>query len=100
MREGSVVFTGVVQARSDSPVTANTIMQVLSTEASSGPLTDGVTTLNVNRAVTAMGMKFLYTVQDLLDVECRKTSTLFCCSLSNRIFPTLSRNLSHIFLPW
>ncbi|XP_038051060.1 protein eyes shut homolog isoform X2 [Patiria miniata] len=49
-----VVFTGDVFVPVDSPVTAETIMEVLSNQAAAGPLTDGQSTLDVDPAVTAM----------------------------------------------
>ncbi|XP_038052310.1 neurogenic locus notch homolog protein 2-like [Patiria miniata] len=49
-----VVFTGDVFVPVDSPVTAETIMEVLSNQAAAAPLTDGQSTLNVDPAVTAM----------------------------------------------
>ncbi|XP_038073015.1 uncharacterized protein LOC119741336 [Patiria miniata] len=48
----SVVFTGVVRAAAISTVTVSIILDVLTTKAAEGILTDGVTTLHIDPAIT------------------------------------------------
>ena len=43
-----VVFTGSALFPVDSPVTAQTIMEILSNHAATGPLSDGQSTLDLN----------------------------------------------------
>ncbi|XP_038047497.1 mucin-17-like [Patiria miniata] len=61
-----VVFTGDVFVPVDSPVTAETIMQILSNQADAGPLTDGQSTLD---AVDAMGLRSVSIVLNIRGVN-------------------------------